>query len=299
MPAVAAVAGMPLTLQSCSLNTSFLLDNSTGAFHLQQDPTLCIDAGAVANCSLPPTSGFPFCNPALAPAERAQDLSERMSVGELASFLGNENYGVPRLGVPRVGYGEALHGLLRNCVETPVSNSTGCPTSFPHLLLLGGTFNRSLWHSVAAAISDEARAYFNLVNRTSHLVSWVRGQPPAHCLPAQPLPHLPLLPPSPCTWSQKAPDINPYRDARWGRGQEVAGEDPLLLQEFIKQYAAGMQEGEDPRFIKFVSTAKHFSGEEEPHSPWLPAEVREGERETLTPALPLPLPLPPLPFFRL
>jgi hypothetical protein len=174
--AAAAYAGAQLTLQPCrdapAATSAFDFDAATGALALFSDPSLCVDAGSAANCSTPPTSGFPFCNPALGPDERAADLSARASVAELAAFLGNSNSGIPSLGVPRVGYGEALHGLLRNCLQTPFANSTGCPTSFPHLLLLSGTFNRSLWRKVAAAIADEGRAYFNLANRTSHLISW-------------------------------------------------------------------------------------------------------------------------------
>lgn len=180
------VAGASLVIERCSAadpKQAFSFDAATGTLALRADPTLCVDAGSFANCSTPPTSGFPFCDPAQPPLARAADLSARMATEELAFFLGNQNDGVPSLGVPRIGYGEALHGLLRNCLATPALNSTGCPTSFPHLLLLSGTFNRSLWHSVAAAIADEGRAYFNLANRSSHLVSW-------------------------------APDINPFRDPR-------------------------------------------------------------------------------------
>lgn len=187
------VAGALLELAPCasaSALQAFALDNATGALRLRADPTLCVDAGSTANCSTPPTSAFPFCDTQATPAARAADLAQRMETEELAFYLGNSNVGVPRLGVPRLLYGEALHGLLKGCLATPLTNSTGCPTSFPHLLLLSGTFNRTLWRSVAHAIGDEGRAYFNLANRSSHLVSW-------------------------------APDINPFRDPRWGRGQEV------------------------------------------------------------------------------
>ena len=178
------VAGALLVLEPCaggSALQAFALDNATGALRLRSDPTLCVDAGSATNCSVPPTSGFPFCDTRAAPALRAADLAQRMQTEELAFFLGNGNVGVPSLGVPRLGYGEALHGLLRNCLATPLQNSTGCPTSFPHLLLLSGSCIRTLWRAVAHAIGDEGRAYFNLANRSSHLVSW-------------------------------APDINPFRD---------------------------------------------------------------------------------------
>jgi beta-D-xylosidase 4 len=223
-----AFAGAPLVLAPCGSSAleAFTHDAAAGTFALAASPSLCIDAGTAAgSCADAPTSAFPFCDPALDARARAADLAGRLTADEAASLVSNENFGVPRFGIARVGYGEALHGYLRECVATPVPGSTGCPTSFPHLHLLGGSFNRTLWHAVAAAIADEARAYFNLVNRSSHLVSW-------------------------------APDINPFRDPRWGRGQEVASEDPLHLSEFIAQYARGLQEGEDAAHIKLVSTAK-------------------------------------------
>ena len=184
--ATSALSGSPLLLAPCKFagaGGAFTFDSSSGVFALRADATLCIDSGSFANCSTLPNSEMPYCNPALAPASRAADLASRLMPSEAASFLSNENVGLPRFGIPRVGYGEALHGYLRNCVDTPVEGSTGCPTSFPHLHLLGGSFNRTLWQSVALAIADEGRAYFNLVNRTSHLITW-------------------------------APDINPFRDPR-------------------------------------------------------------------------------------
>lgn len=225
-----AGAGAELVLGACSdPNAGFAVNAATGVITLASDPTLCVDSGSNASCATLPTSAFPFCDVDASPSVRAADLASRLTPSELASFLSNDNHGVPRLGVPRVGYGEALHGYLRPCIATPVPGSTGCPTSFPHLHLLGGSFNRSLWHATALAIADEARAYYNLINRTSHLVSW-------------------------------APDINPFRDPRWGRGLEVASEDPLHLAEFIYEYARGLQEGEDERYIKLISTAKHAYG---------------------------------------
>ena len=94
-------------------------------------------------------------------------VAGRLTVPELAQFLSNQNAGVPRLGVPRLGYGEALHGYVSNCIPNPAPGTTGCPTSFPHALLMSGAFNRSLWRAVAGIISTEGRAIFNAVNRTS------------------------------------------------------------------------------------------------------------------------------------
>ena len=229
---VAAFSGAPLQLAPCgeSKLEAFAYDAAAGTFTLAADPTLCVDGGTVAgSCAAPPTSALPFCDAALGPGARAADLASRLTVAELGLLLSNKNVGVPRFSIASIGYGEALHGYNRPCLATPVAGSSGCPTSFPHLHLIGGSFNRSLWHAVAAAIADEGRAYFNLDNRSSHLITW-------------------------------APDINPFRDPRWGRGQEVASEDPVHLSEFIYEYARGLQEGEDEAHYKLISTAKHFSG---------------------------------------
>jgi len=173
-----------------------------------------------------------YCDADLAPAERAADLAQRLSLYDWQSLLQNGNVGVPRFGIPPVAFNEALHGVVFGCGPTHTDNATGytssgCPTSFPHATLMGGAFNRSLWRSVASAISDEGRALHN--SNGYALLAW-------------------------------APDINPFRDPRWGRGQEVAGEDPFHIAEYIYEYARGLQEGEDPRYTKLVSTAKHATG---------------------------------------
>lgn len=131
------VGGAPLALEKCgsgggsSTLQAFTFDQGTGAFHLQADPTLCIDAGSFTNCSLPPTSTFPFCDTSATPEVRAADLAGRMETSELAYFLGNGNAGVPSLGVPKLGYGEALHGLLRECLPTPVTTPRAAPPASP------------------------------------------------------------------------------------------------------------------------------------------------------------------------
>jgi len=190
----APVAGFGLTITSCaggagSSLQAFAYDSASHQLTLASDPTLCVDAGTVAHCTDAPYSGYAYCNTSLTPAERAADAASRLVIDEMAQLLANGNPGVPRLGLGRIGYGEALHGYLRDCLPAGAAapGTTGCPTSFPHAMVLGGTFNRSLWGLVATAISDEGRAYFNTVNRSSHLMTW-------------------------------APDINPARDPRWGRG---------------------------------------------------------------------------------
>eukprot|EP01084_Bolivina_argentea_P243622 408373_1 len=133
--------------------------------------------------------------------------------------------GIPRLGVPANIFNEALHGVNCNCGETYKGN-TGCATSYPHATLLGSTFNRSLWRTIGAAISTEARAFAN--QGITGLFFY-------------------------------APDINLFRDPRWGRGQEVPGEDPFLTGQYVMEYSYNMQFGEDEKYLKVVSTAKHYA----------------------------------------
>lgn len=169
--AAPVIAGVALTLQPCvtngSIEQNFVYNSTTHVLSLASDRTLCVDAGSSTNCSVAPQSSYPFCNQNLSPETRAADLAGRLTVPELAQFLSNNNAGVPRLGVPRLGYGEALHGYLHPCIVNPAPGTTGCPTSFPHALLMGGSFNRTLWKAIAGVISTEGRAIFNAVNRSS------------------------------------------------------------------------------------------------------------------------------------
>jgi beta-D-xylosidase 4 len=99
-------------------------------------------------------------------------------------------------------------------------------TSFPQPILMGAAFDDQLIHDVASVVSTEARA-FNNANRTG-LDFWT-------------------------------PNINPYKDPRWGRGQETPGEDPYHIQSYVKNLIHGLQGGEDPRTKKIVATCKHLA----------------------------------------
>ncbi len=144
---------------------------------------------------------------------------------EKVTNLENNNIGVPRLGMPSTRYNEALHGIVSGCGQATNGN-TGCPTSFPHATALGATFNRSLWRRIGSAISTEGRALAN--QGIVGLFFW-------------------------------APDINLGRDPRWGRGQEVPGEDPFLTSQYVMEYSYHFQHGEDDRYLKLVSTGKHYA----------------------------------------
>ena len=99
-------------------------------------------------------------------------------------------------------------------------------TSFPQPILMGAAFDDQLIHDVASVVSTEGRA-FNNANRTG-LDFWT-------------------------------PNINPYKDPRWGRGQETPGEDPYHIQSYVKNLIDGLQGGEDPSTKKVVATCKHFA----------------------------------------
>jgi hypothetical protein len=231
----AVLSGMPVRTETCTPSgssfQSFDYDAATGYFHLRADPTLCLDAGSSASCSQAPYSSYVYCDPNASVDARVADLVPRLTPADFQALLDSSNPGIPRLGIPKIQFGECLHGALSGCgapYTDPTTGyvSTGCPTSLPHSLLQGGTFNRTLWSLVGQTISTEVRALHN------------QGGIAASVL-----------------W---APDINEFRDPRWGRGQEVPGEDPFLTSEWVYRYSTGLQVGEDPRYIKAASTAKHF-----------------------------------------
>jgi beta-glucosidase len=156
--------------------------------------------------------------------ERAADLVSRLTLDEKISQLQNNAAAIPRLDVPAYEWwNEALHGVAR----------AGSATVFPQAIGLAATFDPHLMHEIAIAISDEARAKHGEAER--------RGQ------------HLRYQGLN--FWS---PNINIFRDPRWGRGQETYGEDPYLTSRMGVAFVTGMQ-GDDPRYMKVGATAKHYA----------------------------------------
>ncbi len=171
-----------------------------------------------------PDDGGPFRDPRRPAAQRAADLVRRLTAQEKIGQLMTAAPAIPRLGLPAYDWwSEALHGVAR----------AGRATVFPQAIALGATFDEPLLRRVAAAISDEARAKFNLA-----AAGGARGR-------YQGLTFF-------------SPNLNIFRDPRWGRGQETYGEDPLLTSRLGVAFIAGMQ-GDDPRWLKTVATAKHFA----------------------------------------
>ncbi len=169
------------------------------------------------------TSQLPYMNPQLSPEERAADLVHRMTLEEKASQLVNQARAIPRLKVPAYDWwSEALHGVIADGT-----------TEFPEPVGLAATFDTPRIHDMATAIGSEGRIVHaqSLQNGNS---GFFRGLD---------------------FW---APNVNIFRDPRWGRGQETYGEDPFLSARMAVAFVTGMQ-GDDPHYYRVISTPKHFA----------------------------------------
>jgi beta-glucosidase len=165
-----------------------------------------------------------YLNPDLAAEKRAADLVGRMTLQEKVLQMQNSAPAIPRLNVPAYDWwNEALHGVAR----------AGQATVFPQAIGLAATWDTQLMHRIADAISTEARAKYNEAIRNNDHSRY-------HGL---------------TFWS---PNINIFRDPRWGRGQETYGEDPFLTGRMAVAFIQGLQ-GADPRYFKVIATAKHYA----------------------------------------
>jgi beta-glucosidase len=170
------------------------------------------------------SSVAPYLNPALPMNERVDDLVGRMTLEEKASQLVNQARAIPRLDVPAYDWwSEALHGVAR----------AGTATVFPEPIGLAATFDVPVIHEMAVVIGTEARAKHNQAVRAGRR-DIMEGLD---------------------FWS---PNINIFRDPRWGRGQETYGEDPFLTGQMGVAFVTGLQ-GDDPKYLRVVSTPKHFA----------------------------------------
>ena len=158
------------------------------------------------------------------PEDRAADLISQMTLEEKVGQMQNTAPAIPRLGIPAYDWwNEALHGVAR----------AGLATVFPQAIGLAATWDTDLEYRMADAISTEARAKYNdAIKHDNHrryygLTFW-------------------------------SPNINIFRDPRWGRGQETYGEDPYLIARMAVAFVTGLQ-GNDPHYLKVVSTPKHYA----------------------------------------
>ena len=174
---------------------------------------------------------LPFRNTSLPVHARAVDLVSRMTLAEKVSQMGNAAAAVPRLGVPAYDYwNEGLHGVAR----------AGYATMFPQAIGMAATFDPPLLRRIGDVISTEARAKNNeALRRGNHDIYFGLT-----------------------FWS---PNINIFRDPRWGRGQETYGEDPFLTGALGVSFIRGLQ-GDDPHYYKVIATPKHFAVHSGPES---------------------------------
>jgi beta-glucosidase len=165
-----------------------------------------------------------YLDPSQPVPARVEDLISRMTLEEKASQLVNQARAIPRLQVPAYDWwSEALHGVA----------NAGTATVFPEPIGLAATFDDPLIHQMAVVIGTEARAKHDQAVRAGRR-DIMEGLD---------------------FWS---PNINIFRDPRWGRGQETYGEDPFLTARMGVAFVTGLQ-GDDPKYYRVISTPKHFA----------------------------------------
>jgi beta-glucosidase len=168
----------------------------------------------------------PFRNPSLSSEERARDLITRLTLEEKAALMCDVSDAIPRLGIKKFNWwSEALHGLANN-------NDV---TVFPEPIGMAASFDDELVYKVFNATSDEVRAKYHNAIRS--------GQENRRFL-------------SLSVWT---PNINIFRDPRWGRGQETYGEDPYLMSRMGVSVVRGLQGPEDAKYKKLLACAKHYA----------------------------------------
>ncbi len=191
--------------------------------------SLALVATSVAMSQQPAST--PFFDPSLPVEQRVDDLVKRMTVEEKASQMRHEAPAIPRLGIPAYDWwSEGLHGIARS----------GYATVFPQAIGLAATWDPAMLHRVASVIADEARAKnVDALKHDNHSIFFGLT-----------------------IWS---PNINIFRDPRWGRGQETYGEDPYLTSKLGVAFVRGLQ-GTEPRYYETIATPKHYAVHSGPES---------------------------------
>ena len=169
---------------------------------------------------------LPYQNPSLTSEQRAKDLISRLTLSEKATLMCDISDAIPRMGIKKFNWwSEALHGFANN----------GNVTVFPEPVGMAASFDDNLVYSIFNAVSDEARAKYNEAIK--------KGQENTRFL-------------SLSVWT---PNVNIFRDPRWGRGQETYGEDPYLTSRMGVSVVKGLQGPADSRYKKLLACAKHFA----------------------------------------
>ncbi|KAB5538347.1 hypothetical protein DKX38_015880 [Salix brachista] len=172
------------------------------------------------------TRSLKFCRVNVPIHVRARDLIGRLTLQEKIRLLVNNAAAVPRLGIQ--GYewwSEALHGVSNVGPGTKFGGAFPGATAFPQVITTAASFNESLWEEIGRVVSDEARAMYN--GGMAGLTFW-------------------------------SPNVNVFRDPRWGRGQETPGEDPVVAGKYAARYVRGLQ-GNDGLRLKVAACCKHYT----------------------------------------
>ncbi|WOL15809.1 putative beta-D-xylosidase 2 [Canna indica] len=178
-----------------------------------------------------PAAGLPFCQSWRPVQARVRDLIGRLTVPEKVALLVDNAAGVPRLGIPAYEWwSEALHGVANVGPGVRLGGAYPGVTSFPQVISSAASFNATLWELMGKVVSDEARALYNAGR--AGLTFW-------------------------------SPNVNIYRDPRWGRGQETPGEDPTVSARYAAAYVRGLQQPYGgPRGhsrLKVAACCKHYT----------------------------------------
>lgn len=179
------------------------------------------------------TKSYAFCNASLPIKIRVEDIVRRLTLREKVGQLSTSAEAIARLGIPSYEWwSESLHGIGANGPGIRFNGTIKAATSFPQVILTAASFNQTLWTEIARAIAIEARAMYNYAQ--AGLTFW-------------------------------APNINIFRDPRWGRGQETPGEDPFTVSKYAVAYVRGFQGEEldphrhEPSRLMLSACCKHFT----------------------------------------
>ncbi|CAH9077547.1 unnamed protein product [Cuscuta europaea] len=181
----------------------------------------------------PHTKSFRFCRTDLSISDRVKDLVSQLTLDEKIAQLVSSAPAIPRIGVPAFEWwSEALHGVSGFGKGISFDGTIKSATSFPQVILTAASFDEYLWYRIGKAIGKEARALYN-AGQTTGLTFW-------------------------------APNINIFRDPRWGRGQETPGEDPEVTGKYAVAYVRGVQgDSFDGKvaadYLQASACCKHFA----------------------------------------
>ncbi|XP_050238743.1 probable beta-D-xylosidase 2 [Mercurialis annua] len=188
-------------------------------FSTAREPFACDPKAAM-------TKNLTFCKTTLPIQARVKDILSRLTLQEKITSLINTAAPIPRLGIEKYEWwSEALHGVSNVGPGTKFGGAFPGATSFPQVITTASSFNATLWEKIGQVVSDEARAMYN--GGMGGLTYW-------------------------------SPNVNIFRDPRWGRGQETPGEDPLVTGVYAVSYVRGLQ-GYDRNKLKVAACCKHFT----------------------------------------